>query len=230
MISLFKSYHYDLNSSVSRFRNSPWPFPLSRKLVDRISGLCNCLSATVFPYYVRYPSRLIQIPDQDLTPSALVDADMSFEPAVTTGRAYLPPAQRHPVDVIDDSIIVVGPARQKKRKRQDFLPRMPIQSGDWVSWNGNSKRPKQRQNADADDSLESFDYSKVPNILDDVPIPEQDPGKRKKKQQKQNQGMRCIVYVYVLSTKFIDILNKNREYGLWWFPSTPEGASGNKKW
>ena len=113
--------------------------------------------------------------------------------SVATERAYVPPTQRQPIDVIDDSIIVVGQARQKKRKRvklsaqdadlQGTATSEAVSSAEWTERNGSSKRLKRRQNADANDTLEPFDYSKVPNILDDVPIPEQDHGKRKKKQK-----------------------------------------------
>lgn len=132
-------------------------------------------------------------PDQDPKPSAPADVVMSEEQADTTERAYVPLAQRQPVDVIDDSIVVVGQARQKKRKRTKPSAQdndSPGKAnGEGVERKGNSKKQKQLLDADADDSPEPFDYSKVPNILDDVPIPEPDPTKRKKKKQKQNQGM-----------------------------------------
>lgn len=195
--------------------------------------ISNCTISSGGPYILIYPDQLSLLyplskqinSDQDPKSSALVDAVMSDDPAVTTERAYVPPAQRQPIDVIDDSIVVVGQARQKKRKRAKPFTQdadspakandEDISSAEWVERIGDSaKKPKRRQNASTGDSLEPFDYSKVSNILDDVPIPEQDHGKRKKK---QNQGTHCCivyVYVYVVSIELIDILNENRGYSL----------------
>lgn len=166
---------------------------------------------------------------------------MPDESAVAAERAYVPPAQRQPIDVIDDSIVVVGQARQKKRKRvklsaQDADPQgtatsEAVSSAEWIERNGSSKRLKRRQHSDANDSLEPFDYSKVPNILDDVPIPEQDHGRKRKKKQKQGTPFTFMFTLYRSS-----LLTFTKTGGMVYgdFPAPPkahrETKSGNQSY
>ncbi|KAF7979235.1 hypothetical protein HWV62_43202 [Athelia sp. TMB] len=92
---------------------------------------------------------------------------------------FIPVAQRQqPATVIDDSIVVVGQARKKKRKRTKTDPSTdgpPVddEMGD--------------VEAGGSEETEAFDYSKVPNILDDVPTPIVEG--RKKKKPKHQKGV-----------------------------------------
>lgn len=114
---------------------------------------------------------------------------------------FVPASQRttkpKPMDVIvDDAIVVVGQARQKKRKRtkiadadadaNDAEPKKPSKKERKASAGGVSGLSTAGEEADAD---EPFDFSAVPNILDDVPNAEDMRVKKKKKKDKhQNKG------------------------------------------
>jgi len=110
---------------------------------------------------------------------------------------FVPAAQRRPAHMVDDAIIVVGQARQKKRKRsnvsiaQDLetevvpLPGMDL---DTLADGNQSKKSYNKKRQDEDlNHQEPFDYSSVPNILDDIPTPEPGSTVRKKKKQKQSK-------------------------------------------
>jgi len=104
---------------------------------------------------------------------------------------YIPASQRQTGarTVVDDSIVVVGQTKQKKRKR----PKVVSQGGGGGGGGGLStpeddaegnKRPVKA--GDDDDVLEPFDFSTVPNILDDVPQLERESKQRKKKQKRHD--------------------------------------------
>lgn len=112
---------------------------------------------------------------------------------------YIPAAQRQQTNIIDDSIVVVGQARQKKRKRLKSSSAKDIELGSVkrsavdaeVSAETRQLKALKRKEQHAEGSVtpqEPFDYSAVPNLLDDVPTPEFDTTLRKKKKQKQNKG------------------------------------------
>jgi exosome complex exonuclease RRP6 len=106
---------------------------------------------------------------------------------------YVPAAQRQQKNIVDDSIVVVGQARQKKRKRvkssaHDTDPgsaAVPVMNAE-TSAEARQTEALKRKGQRSSTPQESFDYSAVPNILDDVPTPERDSTSRKKK--KQNKG------------------------------------------
>jgi exosome complex exonuclease RRP6 len=108
---------------------------------------------------------------------------------------YVPAAQRATkqiVEVVDDSIVVVGQARQKKRKRAK-TDTGADGDGDGDAATADSataglrKTPK-KEKRDEGEEVEAFDFGAVPNILDDVPNDEDNRVKRKKK-QKQVKGL-----------------------------------------
>jgi exosome complex exonuclease RRP6 len=112
---------------------------------------------------------------------------------------YIPAAQRQQTNIVDDSIVVVGRARQKKRKRlksssaNDTEPGSAKRSAVDAEISAEARQLKalKRKEQHEEGSVtpqEPFDYSAVPNLLDDVPTPEYDMTSRKKKKQKQNKG------------------------------------------
>jgi exosome complex exonuclease RRP6 len=100
---------------------------------------------------------------------------------------YIPSNQRqsHFAPVSDDTIVLVGQARQKKRKRTK--PKVIDNSsiGD-------------RENSGDD---EVFDYATVPNLLDDVKPAPEDLSTRKKKRQKDAKGT-CSISSSFFFSKF----------------------------
>ena len=80
--------------------------------------------------------------------------------------------QSHLGPISDDTIVVVGQARQKKRKREKSKAMDKPSIGD-------------REDTGED---EAFDYAAVPNLLDDVPPVPEGLGTRKKKKQKDAKG------------------------------------------
>ncbi|KAG2034579.1 hypothetical protein BDR03DRAFT_599374 [Suillus americanus] len=83
---------------------------------------------------------------------------------------FIPTDQRQPrlAPVSDDTIVVVGQARQKKRKR--------------IKTTVLGKPPTGDQDDTGED--EAFDYATVPNLLDDLPPAPEELDTRKKKKQK----------------------------------------------
>lgn len=90
---------------------------------------------------------------------------------------FVPAAQRQPKPIIDDAVIVVGQAKQKKRKR--------VRDAEGVaSGSSSSRRTKD------DVPVEPFDFSTVPNILDaDTEVEATHVQKKGKKDKKQAKGM-----------------------------------------
>ncbi|KAJ7699641.1 ribonuclease H-like domain-containing protein [Mycena rosella] len=143
----------------------------------------------------RIHSALVIVPSMPVTvPGPDSAQGQAGEPAhgMQVEVPYVPAAQRTTkiAEVVDDSIVVVGQARQKKRKR------VKADAGGEVDGeaDGDAPTPKaskkgkrtsegEGEGADAGDS-EAFDFAAVPNILDDVPNGE-DMRVKKKKKQKQ---------------------------------------------
>ena len=81
------------------------------------------------------------------------------------------PASEHHVetDVVEDTIVVVGQPRQKKRKRAKM-------SSDSKEFTPGVQPPKKARNKKDEveedqtvEDVEPFDYTSAPNLLDDVP-------------------------------------------------------------
>jgi len=88
---------------------------------------------------------------------------------------YVPASQRKPVELLEDSVIVVGQMRQKKRKR--IKTKAIANVGDHEQIGDSSKAHSARSE---NDNTDIFDYATAPNILDDVPEPKEEPHKKKK--------------------------------------------------
>jgi exosome complex exonuclease RRP6 len=108
---------------------------------------------------------------------------------------FVPASQRKVTQVIEDSIVVVGQARQKKRKRTKTPMEDADPSRSVDSLNGKKTRQEQGSGTPKDevpsDGGKTFDFSVVPNILDNNPDLVESPVK-KKKQRKQKNGMSSI--------------------------------------
>ncbi|KAF7318022.1 Exosome complex exonuclease RRP6 [Mycena chlorophos] len=96
---------------------------------------------------------------------------------------FVPAAQRStkPVtEVLDDSIVVVGQPRAKKRKRV---------KSEGADGEGSSSKPTKKASPQAQtDDPEPFDFSSVPNILDDAPKGDEDTRVKKKRKGKKDKG------------------------------------------
>lgn len=89
---------------------------------------------------------------------------------------FIPTDQRQPrlAPVSDDTIVVVGQARQRKRKR--------------IKTTALGKPPTGDQDDTGEDEV--FDYATVPNLLDDLPpTPEELDTRKKKKQKAKGTGV-----------------------------------------
>jgi exosome complex exonuclease RRP6 len=99
---------------------------------------------------------------------------------------FVPASRRQPVQALEDSIVVVGQVRQRKRKKVAKLP----QSGSAQSRSSaDGTSEKVEQTEDPENEAESFNFAAVPNILDDNPSPED--VKKPKRQKKQKTGLFC---------------------------------------
>ncbi|KAG6819666.1 hypothetical protein H0H93_009746 [Arthromyces matolae] len=101
---------------------------------------------------------------------------------------FIPASQRKAVQpIVDDSIVTVGQARQRKRKRTKPPADGLIPTTSAEKSNSEEVEP---QNATKDSTAvndqEPFDFATVPNILDDNPDVEDT--KQKKRQKKQKSG------------------------------------------
>ncbi|RDB15305.1 Exosome complex exonuclease rrp6 [Hypsizygus marmoreus] len=104
-------------------------------------------------------------------------------PDMQVEMPYVPAAQRRTTQVVEDSIVVVGQARQKKRKRTKSAPEGVEPS---LSAEGSGPKKTRQQGNGSKDEPGTFDFSAVPNILDDNPNTED--SKKKKRQKKQKNG------------------------------------------
>ncbi|KAJ7174298.1 hypothetical protein C8R46DRAFT_945281 [Mycena filopes] len=138
----------------------------------------------------RIHSALVIVPSMPVVDPAVMADSAPAEDELAHGMQvevpYVPAAQRTTkqiVEVIDDSIVVVGQARQKKRKRAktDADAEAATPSGEE---SGHTKKASSKAKRAAEPDGEAFDFASVPNILDDVPNGE-DMRMKKKKKQKQ---------------------------------------------
>ncbi|KAF9468748.1 hypothetical protein BDZ94DRAFT_1304497 [Collybia nuda] len=96
---------------------------------------------------------------------------------------YVPASQRNVAQSVDDSIVVVGQARQRKRKRVKASVTGTGLPGEAPSPNL-VNQTDDILNDESASANEPFDFSAVPNILDDNPNIEDIKKRRKQKKQK----------------------------------------------
>ncbi len=115
-----------------------------------------------------------------------IDAPAPIQPG--TEIAFVPRSERKTLATagVEDTIILVG-QRAKKRKRKDTKSASSEPNGDGPASGSTSAKVKKTRSVEAevdgdDDSEKPFDFSSVPNILDDEPIKEDAKPKRQRKQ------------------------------------------------
>ncbi|KAG1763058.1 ribonuclease H-like domain-containing protein [Suillus occidentalis] len=137
-------------------------------------------------------SQIIQGGSQIISQSSASSGSTSTQPAMSVSTMasaeatdgilgqveipFIPTDQRQPrlAPVSDDTIVVVGQARQKKRKR--------------IKTTALGKPPTGDQDDTGEDEV--FDYATVPNLLDDLPpTPEELDTRKKKKQKAKGTGV-----------------------------------------
>jgi exosome complex exonuclease RRP6 len=129
---------------------------------------------------------------------------------------YVPASQRRLQVIEEDSIVVVGQPRPKKRKR----PKAAVLESEPTSKEGSVDRSSANKDK-AQQILEPFDYSTVPNILDDAPGPETEPEmKRKKRKGGKSKGTCGALGHNLLADAPIHLLGGKIEYGD--FPAPPK--------
>ncbi|KAF7331658.1 Exosome complex exonuclease RRP6 [Mycena kentingensis (nom. inval.)] len=195
---------------------------LSSKAAKGISSSSRTTSSTLFggkraskvlttgfqEVLTRIHSALVVIPSMpSATPTTAATAttmDDASEPeeAMPLEIPYVPAAHRTTkpaAEVVDDSIVVVGQARTKKRKRAKT---------DDAETAEESKPRASKKSSPTPQAEEGFDFSSVPNILDDVPNDEETRAKKKKKGKKDRGEAKPM-------------------YGD--FPAPPPGVSGGEE-
>lgn len=116
-------------------------------------------------------------------------AEVEFVPAAQ--RTTLQPSTR--VDPLTGDVIVVVGRKKDKKKRDKGLKHLPSEpssaSGSRVSLSAPDPNEEEQQKDDGDDEVMAFDYSSVPNILDDDDNDEHAKvGQKRSKKQKQKGG------------------------------------------
>ncbi|KAF5374147.1 hypothetical protein D9615_008827 [Tricholomella constricta] len=99
---------------------------------------------------------------------------------------FVPASQRKATQAVEDSIVVVGQAKQKKRKRAKPAPDGAASTSAEGSSQKNKPQNEDAGSRDESEGHEPFDFAAVPNILDDNPNTED--MKQKKRQKKQKSG------------------------------------------
>ena len=127
--------------------------------------------------------------DEQVTPKEdeeVVDSDSKNE-SLQVEVPFVPAAQRLKREDVDDSLVVVGQSKQKKRKRTGGAEQ------------STSKKPKS-----VSGSEEPFDFSSVPNVLDQLPDTQEDT--RVKKKGKQKKGTQGFLDIGRLLIVFVQVV------------------------
>ena len=152
---------------------------------------------------------------------------------------FVPAPQRQIKTVVDDSIVVVGQMKQKKRKRAKPTPSTSQEADlsrpvdDDPHADGGQTGARKHHLVDTPEQ-EPFDFSSVPNILDEISITEEGAKPRKKKKQKRQEGecywMTCVSFF--VHCHSLVVSGGVFEYGD--FPAPPrahrETKSGNQSY
>ncbi|KAK0437138.1 ribonuclease H-like domain-containing protein [Desarmillaria tabescens] len=148
-----------------------------RELVTRIHSTLSIAPSV--------PKRVSIEPQENAIP---MQVDETAEDGIVEMQAeipFIPASQRQPREQIEDTLVVVGQARQKKRKRA-----APADTDDGTTGTEatSSKKSKSGEGESAVQDPEPFDFSSVPNVLDQVPEIHGDNKVKKKGKQKKAGG------------------------------------------
>lgn len=160
------------------------------------------------------------------SPIAIVEKETAVEEQASamgmqTEIPYVPTQQRKTREVVEDSsIVVVGQARQKKRKRTKSAQQIE---------DGGSKNADKARASENLESAKPFDFSRVPNILDEVQEEDRAPVKKKKGgNEKGSKGAWLITDNKILHCRLTSSTVKQPHD----FPAPPKAhselRSGNK--
>ncbi|GLB45506.1 putative HRDC domain containing protein [Lyophyllum shimeji] len=174
--SLFGNASTSVFASKPSSNKHPHESPAFREVVARINS--TLVIAPSIPKISEQRSDLVS------------EEDVMMQEEVSGMQAeipFVPAAQRKITERVEGSIVVVGQARQKKRKRTKPAP----DGAAAISAEGFSPKnqPQKLEGAGSNDEPgdhEPFDFSAVPNILDDNPHTED--ARQKKKHKKQKTG------------------------------------------
>ncbi|KAJ8523231.1 hypothetical protein ONZ45_g260 [Pleurotus djamor] len=154
------------------------------EVLERIHG-----SLSVMPTTPQVPSlhddSTVEKVDKDEEPGTTGSTTLTME----VEHPFVPASDRKArvaTEVEEDTIIVVG-QRSKKRKRKDNNKGSVAEAGGEGEATSSASPRKAKKAKDSDNEKESekpFDFSTVPNILDDAPAVEAEAVKRKRKQNK----------------------------------------------
>ncbi|KAG2758055.1 hypothetical protein P692DRAFT_201757232 [Suillus brevipes Sb2] len=170
----------DEGSSYSASRSSLFGAALPSRMTPRSSAPIISTNRNTFSDIVTRIHRTLVIAPNQSQPAMSISTMASAE--ATDGILgqveipFIPTDQRQPrlAPVSDDTIVVVGQARQKKRKR--------------IKTTALGKPPTGDQDDTGEDEV--FDYATVPNLLDDLPpTPEELDTRKKKKQKAKGTGV-----------------------------------------
>ena len=139
------------------------------------------------------------MPTVDTTPDHPTD-DLGMEVEIP----FIPPSQRSikALNEEQDTIVVVGQARQKRKRPKASPDGVEEAAGERIKKTKvkNNNGVEAKDDDDEDDGDEAFDFSAVPNILDDNP--NLDDGKKKKKREKKVKKGERFFLLCVLSFFF----------------------------
>ncbi|KAG5649848.1 hypothetical protein H0H81_001773 [Sphagnurus paluster] len=184
-----QTMHFSASASSLFGKVSPSIFPSKT-----VSNKDNSVSPHFREVVARINSTLViapsvpKIPEHGTRP---VDEDVNMESSVAEVSGmqveipFVPATQRKTIQTVEDSIVVVGQARQKKRKRTKTAPVDETASvSAETSSQKTSHEPAGSNDAPEPRDHEPFDFSAVPNILDDNPNAEDNKQKKRQKKQK----------------------------------------------
>jgi exosome complex exonuclease RRP6 len=100
---------------------------------------------------------------------------------------YVPASQRPAKQEEKDTIVIVGQVRQKRKRKVERSIESNPEASSAAKQSGDAELNTRRRGTNPEDPQEPFDFSSVPNILDDDPEAEGETEKRRKKQKKTNK-------------------------------------------
>ena len=175
-------------------------------------------------------------PSSDTTKVEITSSDIPSETPEQIEIPFVPAAERQTkvATVVEDTIVVVGQPRQKKRKRtkaagvddETKVPAPAVQPS-------KKARSKDGEASKSEADIEPFDYANTSNLLDDSPAVDTDINSKASKKGKFKKGASHLdVYEYVPDALLMTSIGIGRGFDTGGFPSAPranhEVRSGNQ--